>query len=77
MKPVSTFYDEYIDRPKLTEQKNPFKYIVPSPSRGVGTKILLKQKNGDHWNSMEDKKKDNKTSLPYLITSFIITLYHC
>ena len=36
---VSTLYDEYIDRPKLTEQKktNPFEYIVPPPSRGVGT----------------------------------------
>ena len=31
-------YDEYIDRPKLTEQKNPFEYIVPSPTSGVGTK---------------------------------------
>ena len=35
MIPVSTLYDEYIDRPKLTEQKNPFEYIVPPPSRGV------------------------------------------
>ena len=31
MIPVSTLYDEYIDRPKLTEQKNPFEYIVPPP----------------------------------------------
>ena len=37
MIPVSTLYDEYIDRRKLTEQKNPFEYIVPPPSRGVGT----------------------------------------
>ena len=38
MVPVSTLYDEYIDRPKLTEQKNPVEYIVPPrPSRGVGT----------------------------------------
>ena len=37
MIPVSTLYDEYIDRPKLTEQKNPAEYIVPPPSRGVGT----------------------------------------
>ena len=34
MIPVSTLYDEYIDRRKLTEQKNPFEYIVPPPSRG-------------------------------------------
>ena len=31
MIPVSTLCDEYIDRPKLTEQKNPFEYIVPPP----------------------------------------------
>ena len=28
MIPVSTLCDEYIDRPKLSEQKNPFEYIV-------------------------------------------------
>ena len=43
MIPVSFLYDEYIDRRKLTEQKkNPFEYIVPPPSRGVGT-IKLRQ----------------------------------
>ena len=31
MIPVSTLYDKYIDRPKLSEQKNPFEYIVPPP----------------------------------------------
>ena len=35
---VFTFlYDEYIDQPKMSEQKNPFEYIVPSPTSGVGT----------------------------------------
>ena len=35
MIPVSTLYDEYIDRPKLTEQKkNPVDYIVPLPQEG-------------------------------------------
>ena len=29
MIPLTTLYDEYIDRPKLSEQKNPFEYIVP------------------------------------------------
>ena len=46
MIPVSFLYDEYIDRPKLTEQKkkNPVEYIVPPPpSRGVGT-IMLETK---------------------------------
>ena len=37
MIPLTFLYDEFIDRPKLTEQKNPFDYIVPSPTRGVGT----------------------------------------
>ena len=37
MIPLTTLYDEYIDRSKLSEQKNPFEYIVPPPSRGVGT----------------------------------------
>ena len=48
---VSTLYDEYIDRQKLPEQKNPFVYIVTHPpSRGVGTikqlKTFLKTKAG-------------------------------
>ena len=37
MIPDSILYDEYIGRRKLTEQKKPFEYIVPPPSRGVGT----------------------------------------
>ena len=34
-------YDEYIDRPKLSEQKNPFEYIVPPPTSGVGAKSMI------------------------------------
>ena len=30
MIPLTTLYDEYIDRPKLTEQKNSFEFIVPT-----------------------------------------------
>ena len=39
MIPLTFLYDEYIDRPKFTEQKKkkPFEYIVPSPTSGVGT----------------------------------------
>ena len=29
MTPLIILYDEYIDRPKLTEQKNPLEYTVP------------------------------------------------
>ena len=40
MIPLTFLHDEYIDRPKLTEQKkNPFECIVPPPTSGVGTKI--------------------------------------
>ena len=38
MIPLLTIYD--INRSNLTEQKNPFEYIVPPPSRGVG-KIFI------------------------------------
>ena len=41
MIPLTILYDEYIDQPKLTEQKNPFEYIVPPPTSGVGTKIIV------------------------------------
>ena len=37
MIPLTFLYDEYIDRSKLSEQKNPLEYIVPPPTRGVGT----------------------------------------
>ena len=38
MIPLTFLYDEYIDRPKLAEQrKNPFEYIVPPTTSGVGT----------------------------------------
>ena len=35
MIPLIFLCDEYIDRPKLTEQ-NPFEYIVPPPPRKWG-----------------------------------------
>ena len=38
MIPLTFLYDEYIDRPKLSEQKNPFDYIVPPPISEVGKK---------------------------------------
>ena len=40
-----SLYDEYIDRPKLSVQKKTFEYIVPPPSRGFGTIILLLANN--------------------------------
>ena len=40
MMPLTTLYDDYIDRPTLSEQKNPFEYIVPLPLKWVGTIIF-------------------------------------
>ena len=42
MIPVSTLYDDYIERRKFTEQKkkNPVEYIVPPPSRGSEQKAF-------------------------------------
>ena len=34
MIPVSTLFDEYIDRPKLTQQKDSFEYKILSPTTG-------------------------------------------
>ena len=49
MIPLTTLYDEYIDRSKLTEQKNLFEYIVPPPSRGVRTSnCRMKFPHHDH-----------------------------
>ena len=40
MIPLTTLYDKYIDRSKLTEEK-PFEYIVPPPSRGSEQKMRI------------------------------------
>ena len=45
MIPLTNLYEEYIDRPKCSEQKNPFEYIVPPPTSGVGTKKLQKMES--------------------------------
>ena len=37
---LTFLYDEYIDKPKLSEQKKPFEYIIPPPTSGVGTIII-------------------------------------
>ena len=42
MIPLTTLYDYYIDRPKLTDQKNPFEYIVPPPSERGRNKNVWK-----------------------------------
>ena len=54
MIPVSTLYDEYIERRKFTEQKkkNPVEYIVPPPSRGSEQKSI-----GNEYFLSKDFKK--------------------
>ena len=44
--PLTILYNEYIDRPKFTEQKkkNPVKYIVPPSLRGRNNKFNLFKK---------------------------------
>ena len=37
MIPLTFLYNEYIDRPKLSEQKKPFEYIVPPRTSGLVT----------------------------------------
>ena len=61
MIPLTFLYDEYIDRPKFTEQKkNPFEYIVPSPTSGVGTKKnVLKARKAKAENAINYSKKAN------------------
>ena len=58
---VSTLYDEYIDRPKVSEQKNPFEYIVPPPSRGVGTIKLKICETNDELLRQEFLKGDQRS----------------
>ena len=33
MMPLTTPYDDYMERTKLTEQKNPFGYMFPPPNK--------------------------------------------
>ena len=40
MTPLTTLYDDNIDRPKLSEQKNPIEYIVPPEIKWVGAKKI-------------------------------------
>ena len=37
---LTTLYDEYIGRPNLSEQKNPFEYIVPPSPLTWGSEQL-------------------------------------
>ena len=42
MLPLTTLYDKYIDQRKLSEQKNPFEYIVPPSINVVGNNKYIK-----------------------------------
>ena len=57
--PLTFLYDEFIDRPKLSEQKNPFEYIAPPATSGVKQKFrrtpLSKSKQGCQFNCFKLK----------------------
>ena len=38
---IKFLYGEYIDRAKLTDQKNPFEHIVPPPPPQVGSEQII------------------------------------
>ena len=69
MMPLTFLYDEYIDRPKFTEQKkkNPFEYIVPSPTSGVGTKIFTHTK----WLDLSHLLSSQRVLAPIYLTEYI------
>ena len=82
MIPVSTLYGEYIDRPKLTEQKNAFEYIVPPPSRGSEQKnrspillcILVRNMN----KNIGLKKKHNRLNVGRIaLERLVAALINC
>ena len=64
MLPLTILYDEYIDRSKLTEQKKPVEYVVPPPSRGVGTKNIQcldeSCENQISWANSPQNRQDTK-----------------
>ena len=37
---LSIFYDDYMNRPDLTEEKRPFEYVVPPPLCGLDQQTL-------------------------------------
>ena len=51
MIPLNFLYYKYIDRPKLSEQKNPFEYIVPPSPQVVSEqkKTQLMQRVAIEW----------------------------
>ena len=57
--PLRSLYDKYIDRPKLSELKKPFEYIVPPSALkwGFGTikqlAPLTLRLNGYKWNCLK------------------------
>ena len=61
MIPLTTLYDEYIDRSKFTEQKNPFECIVPPFQKGA-------QKLGEKspFSDISTTAKYNSDNMTYL-----------
>ena len=65
MIPLTFLCDEYTDRPKLSEQKKPFEYIVPPPTRGVGTFMVGVTENQRHPETTYRVKKLQNSKKKY------------
>ena len=66
MIPLTTFCDDYIDRPNLTQQKNPFEYIIPPPT-------IVSQNN--RINTFTLFVLDDVRVLPLCIKSILCAVY--
>ena len=66
MLPLTTLYDDYIDRPKLFEKK-PFEYIVPLALKWVGTKIEDAASYANGFKELEPSLQLADISLPFNI----------
>ena len=72
MIPLTILYDEYIDRPKLTEQKKPVEYIVPpSPLKWESEQKCKKcDESGEKKNFTANKRKHYK-NLAHICYAYI------
>ena len=66
MIPLTTFYDEHIEQPELTEQRTPIEHIVPPPPLSwVATIILIN--NIAFAGGSASFRKNEKPQLEYRI----------
>ena len=56
MIPLTFLYDEYIDLPKLFEQKKPLEYIIPPPTSGGTNSGTNRVKGHKSFQSIETNR---------------------